>query len=60
MQKYVSDRDLAARYNIARPSLWRWVRQNDFPPPVRLSAGCTRWRIEQVESWEATRAEKAA
>jgi predicted DNA-binding transcriptional regulator AlpA len=26
-----------------------------FPSPVKLSAGITAWRIEDIEAWEAAR-----
>lgn len=50
---YVSDKHLAARYGVTRPTIWRWVRENKgFPRPVSLSPGCTRWRVAEIEAWE--------
>ena len=58
--KYLADRDLAERYGIARPSVWRWAKtQPNFPSPIKLSPGCTRWRLEDVEAWEAQCAKRA-
>jgi prophage regulatory protein len=49
--QYLQDRDLAQRYGIARPSVWRWVKtQPKFPHPIKLSAGCTRWRLDEIEA----------
>jgi predicted DNA-binding transcriptional regulator AlpA len=53
---YVSDRDLAKRYHNHRSALWRWVETRDFPKPIRLSPGCTRWKLDEVEQWEARQA----
>lgn len=50
---FASDKQLAARYNVTRPTIWRWTRENpEFPKPVQLSPGCTRWKISEVEAWE--------
>ncbi|RRQ20528.1 helix-turn-helix transcriptional regulator [Thiohalobacter thiocyanaticus] len=52
---YISDRKLAERLEVSRATLWRWTAAGNFPQPIKLSPGCTRWRLEDVESWEADR-----
>lgn len=32
-------------------TLWRKVRDHSFPAPVKLSAGVTAWRVEEVRDW---------
>jgi len=49
---FVRDVDLAERYRVDRTAIWRWARKGDFPAPVRLSPGCTRWRFSDVVDWE--------
>ena len=56
---YVKDTDLAERYGIARQSVWRWVRDGRLPAPVKLSPGCSRWRLADVEAWESEKASAA-
>lgn len=57
---YASDKQLAARYGVTRPTIWRWVRDNNaFPRPVSLSPGCTRWRVSEIEAWERSTFPKA-
>ncbi|WP_231365736.1 AlpA family transcriptional regulator [Thioalkalivibrio sp. ALMg3] len=46
---------IAEREEVSPSTVWRWVRNGDFPQPVRLSPGCTRWRLEDVERWESER-----
>ena len=53
---YLSDRDLAERYKASRATIWRWVSKRGFPKPVRFSPGCTRWNLDEIESWESRRA----
>jgi len=32
-------------------TLWRKVKAQTFPAPVKLSAGITAWRVEDVRAW---------
>lgn len=36
---------------VSRATLWAWVKSEQFPSPVRLSPGCTAWRVEDVRRW---------
>jgi prophage regulatory protein len=51
---YLADKDLANRLAISRQTIWRLVKADPkFPKPVKLSAGCTRWQLSEVEAWAA-------
>jgi prophage regulatory protein len=53
---YVSLTQVAARYQVHRTTLWRWLKTDpSFPRPVTLSPGCTRWRLADLEAWEAAK-----
>ncbi|TDT41498.1 AlpA family transcriptional regulator [Halospina denitrificans] len=52
LKKYLSDSDNATRYGVSRQTVWRWVRQGKFPSPIRIN-GCTRWKLSDLEAWEA-------
>ena len=55
-ETFLRDTDLALRYGVARNTVWRWQRErSDMPRAVRFSAGCTRWRLSDIEAWEATK-----
>lgn len=54
---YVSDKQVAARYSVTRPTVWRWLKTDPtFPRPISLSPGCTRWKLAEIEAWESARA----
>jgi len=53
MRKYVSDLQLAERYEVSRSTIWRWASAGRLPTPVQLSPGCTRWRADEVEARDA-------
>ncbi|WP_083868138.1 helix-turn-helix transcriptional regulator [Halomonas smyrnensis] len=54
---YLTVKQLAARYSASVPTIWRWSRDSEtnFPKPVKLSSNCTRWKLEDIEAWEAER-----
>ena len=51
--KYLRDKDLACRYGVHRTTVWRWCENGALPQPVKLSPGCTRWRLSDLETFEA-------
>lgn len=50
---YVSDKFLANRYEVDRSTIWRWCAKEQFPKPQKLTPGCSRWDLEEVEAWES-------
>jgi len=60
MTIYVRDTDLAKRYNVHRVTIWSWARKGLLPPPIKISAGVTRWRLDEVEARDAEREGKEA
>ena len=54
---YLTDKQVADRFSISRATTWRWVERHKFPKPIKLSPGCTRWRLSDVERWELEQGE---
>ena len=53
---FLSDRQVAERYGVSRQTPWGWLKKDlDFPKPVSLSPGCTRWRLAELEAWETAK-----
>lgn len=51
---FLSVKDLSDRYGVSVATIWRWTAErSDFPKPIKLGIGCTRWRIEDLEAFEA-------
>jgi len=57
---YLSDKQVAARFGVCRKTVWMWARAGNLPRPVKLSAGCTRWRLAEIEAFEVRAAENVA
>lgn len=51
---YLSVEQVAARYNVSKDTIWRWRREGEFPKPIRLGGKTSRWRLSEIEAWEAT------
>lgn len=48
-------RDLKARLAISQTTLWRYCKQDpSFPRPILLPGGHRRWRLSEIEAWEAS------
>ena len=37
---------------FSAPTLWRRVKDGSFPAPVKLSPGCTAWRLRDILEWQ--------
>ena len=51
---FLSVDQVAKRYNVSTDSIWRWVRNKNFPSPFRIGAGITRWRRADIEQHDST------
>jgi predicted DNA-binding transcriptional regulator AlpA len=51
--QYLSDKSVAERYDTSRQTIWRWAREGDLPAPIKLSNGTTRWKLSDLQAWEA-------
>jgi predicted DNA-binding transcriptional regulator AlpA len=36
---------------ISSTTLWRWVKNGDFPPSVKLGPSVTAWSADAIETW---------
>lgn len=50
---------VAEYFGVSASTIWRWVRTpgGSFPQPVKLSAGCTRWRASEIASFASATAD---
>lgn len=54
---YYTDKQVANRYGVSRTTPWRWVKEENFPKPRKISKGCTRWLLSDIELWESSQTE---
>lgn len=51
--QFLSDKSVATRYDSSRATVWRWVKEGKLPRPIKLTNGTTRWKVSDLETWEA-------
>lgn len=51
---FIRQSRLATMLPFSAATLWRKVRKNTFPQPVKLSARITAWRVEDIRAWMAS------
>lgn len=49
---WASDKQLAERFDVSRSTIWRWAAEGIIPKPRKLSPGCTRWKLADLEQFE--------
>lgn len=54
--------DPTARFlGVGSSTLWRWVKTKPgFPQPIRLSARCTVFRVDELIAWRDAQATKVS
>lgn len=55
-RQYLTDKQTALRFSVSRQSIWRWANAGSFPKPIKLSEGTARWRVADLEKFEAEKA----
>lgn len=57
-ERYLSVQEVARRYSISIQTVWRHTKHNpDFPKPIKILNGSTRWRLSQILAFETLRNE---
>lgn len=52
-ERYLTVRDVARRFAVSVQTVWRWAKERpQFPKPVELSPGTTRWRMSDLIGFE--------
>ena len=52
-QEYFTDKELAIYFNVSKQWIWQQAKRNpEFPQPIKLSSGCTRFSKTDVKKFE--------
>lgn len=54
-QYYLTRLEVQARYKASRSSIYRWIEQGLFPPPIKLGPRMVRWKSTDLEEFERER-----
>ena len=51
-QEYFTDKELAIYFNVSKQWIWQQAKRNpEFPQPIKLSSGCTRFSKVDIEKF---------
>lgn len=56
---WIESKEICELLNISRSTLWRLVKTDHFPPPVRFANDFLRWRIADVNDYLAHKYQQA-
>ena len=49
---YLTDKEVAAYFNVSTDSIRRWIHEGCFPRPMRIGTGTSRWLRTAIEAYE--------
>lgn len=50
---YLTLAQITQRFGISHTTVYRWIRDRNFPQRIQLGANTIRWRKSEVDAWEA-------
>ncbi len=57
-ERYLSVKEVADRYSVSVQTVWRHTKDSpDFPKPIKVLSGSTRWKLRDLVAYEAFRQE---
>lgn len=52
-EKYLSVKEVAHRYSVSVPTIWRWAKEDEaFPKQHVIRPGTSRWRVKDLLAFE--------
>ena len=51
MDKLVRIKEINERFSIPKSTLWYWVKNGDFPKPIKIGPRFTVWRESELNAW---------
>ena len=36
---------------VSKPTIYRWIKENTFPKPIKLSTRMVVWKKAEVQEW---------
>ena len=52
--------EVEARTGLSRSTIYQWIKDGEFPSPVKLGARLVAWRESDIEEWLNARSENVA
>ena len=55
--KYLTIKQVCEALNVSPSTIWRWLKQGDFPKPVHLGPKAVRWKESDILAWDREKTE---
>ena len=52
---YQTRQELEKIFKVSPATIYRWIKEGNFPKPVRLGANMVRWKASDIEAWMTDR-----
>lgn len=52
---YQSRKQIEKLFQVSRATIYRWIKEGNFPKPVHLGANMVRWKASDIEAWSLDR-----
>lgn len=56
----ITDKEVAEVCGVSANTIRRWVREGNFPAPIKLGANTTRWKVSAIQEFLDSKSEEAA
>ncbi len=53
--KLLRMRDLTSEYGLSPATVYRWIGEGSFPPPISIGSNSVAWNREEIEEWRLSR-----
>ena len=47
--------EVVARVGLSKSTVWRYIGEGDFPPPIKLGPRASGWIEQEIDDWIASR-----
>jgi len=48
---YQTRHQLEKLLQVSPATIYRWIKEGNFPKPLRLGANMVRWKASDIEAW---------
>jgi len=51
--RFLRAKDLAKRLGVSIATIWRMVKREQLPAPIKITPSISAWPVSAIEKWEA-------
>ncbi len=51
IEKLLSIKEVSYYVSLGKSNIWTMVKRGSFPAPRKISVGCTRWKLSEIQAF---------